>query len=190
VLGFQPLVALVHAVPELFQGGDALVDVGADEALRAALPHRQLHPVGVEEREVHGVVQGGSSDDLLQRHGLAAAGLAAEEQVALGKRDRRLGTVFGDADGDRLPQRHRWGIQQGPHQRRAVGEGFSLTMVTSAYAALPRSFTTRTSRAPRVAARVSQPSPTSPVWMPAGIFTRSCSPTGICLSSTGFGTCS
>ena len=79
---------------------------GADKAVGAAPPHRQLHPVGVEERQVDGGVQGGGGDDLLEGDRLAAPRFADNQQVALGKRDRGLGAVLSDADGDRLPQRH------------------------------------------------------------------------------------
>ena len=56
---------------------------------------------------MHRGVEGGRGDEERQGHGLARAGLAAEQQVALGQADRDRVAVLVDAERERLPQRPR-----------------------------------------------------------------------------------
>ena len=103
-VGQQGQVAVVQLANELLEDGDGLLDVGADQPGRAALPDGQLDQLGVEQGQHHRGVEGGGGDEELGDGGLAPARLGAEQQVALRQEDLDLVAVLVLADRDRRPQ--------------------------------------------------------------------------------------
>jgi hypothetical protein len=93
-----------------------------DQAVSAALPAGQLHQLGVQQRQPDGRVERADRDQELEDGGLAGAGLAAQQQVALRQRHRDLRAVLVHADQDRPPQRQLPGPRQRPGDRGGVGQ--------------------------------------------------------------------
>jgi hypothetical protein len=102
-VGQQGEIAVVQLGDEGLEDLDGMLDVGADEAVGAALPDGQLDQLGIEQGEDHGRVEGGGGDEELGDGGLARPGLAARQEVALGEGDGDLVAVLVLADRDRRP---------------------------------------------------------------------------------------
>jgi hypothetical protein len=116
-------VAVIQLADELLEDGDGVLNIRADEAVRAALPDGQLNQLGIEQRHPHRGVEGAHSHQELEHVALAGAGLAAEQEVALGQRDGDLGSVLVGPDRDGLPQRQPPRRGQRPGHRGRVGQG-------------------------------------------------------------------
>jgi hypothetical protein len=121
-VGEQGQVAVVQLADELLEDVDGFLDIRADEAGRAALPDGQLDQLGIEQRQLHRGVEGAHGDQELEHVALAGAGLAAQEQVALGQGHGDLRTVLILPHRDGLPQRQRARIDQRPGNRSRVGQ--------------------------------------------------------------------
>ena len=120
--GEQVAVALLHLPADLPQQLDRVADVGAGEASRARRPRRELDQLAVEQPQPHRRVKRGRRDDERERGGLAGAGLAAQEHVALDELDRDDLAELVDADRHRLPQRQRLGARVRPRHRARARE--------------------------------------------------------------------
>ena len=148
--GQQGGVAAVHLGAQVLEDADRPFHVGADEVLGRAGPRGQLDLLAVEQGEMDRRVEGGGGDEERQGGGLARSGLAPEQQVALGQADAHRVAVLVDAEGDGLPQ------DPGRDRPRRSGhrEGVAPDDGEVGDEALSGSRSTRTSRAPMVAARV------------------------------------
>jgi hypothetical protein len=120
--GQQLAVARLHLRPQLAQQLDRLLDIRADEPLRARRPDRQLDQLAVEQPQLRrGVERSGGHED---RQGGALAGprFATQEHVALRQRHGDGAAELVDADRDRLPQRQRLGVPVRPRHRDHAGQ--------------------------------------------------------------------
>jgi hypothetical protein len=72
-------VAVVQLADEALEDLDGLLDVGADEAGRAALPDGQLDQLRIEQGQAHLWVEGAHRDQELEDVGLAGARLPTQQ---------------------------------------------------------------------------------------------------------------
>jgi hypothetical protein len=86
-VGTQPGVAVVHHRLQPQQGGDRVGEVGADELVGHIRPVAQLDELAVKQHEAGVTGQGGVCGDQVEQAGLAAAGFATGEQVAVDQLD-------------------------------------------------------------------------------------------------------
>ena len=163
--GEQDRVAAVHLGAEVLRDLDGAGHVGPDEVLGRARPRGELHLLAVEEGQADRGVEGGRGDEERQGHRLAGPGLAAEQQVALGQADRDRVAVLVDAEGERVPQR---ALAAPGHGGAGTDSGSRQRIERWASEALAGSRTTRTSRAPMVAASVSAASSICSAVKPGG----------------------
>jgi hypothetical protein len=90
----QHLVPVVHGALELAEYADGVVHGRADEDIGAVAPHTQLDPLAVDQDELAVEGQRAVRDEQVERGGLAAAGLAADQHVLLGQVDVDLLAVL------------------------------------------------------------------------------------------------
>ena len=114
--GQQPCVAAVHDLLEFGERLDGVLERGADEGVGAVAPGAELDLVAVDQDQAAVPRQGAVRDDQVLRGGLAAAGLTAQQHVALGQVDVDGFAVLVHAQVDRVEhgqREHRHGLEVG-----------------------------------------------------------------------------
>ena len=111
----QGVVPGVHDLLEGFERGDGVGDGRADEHVGAGPPRAELDLLAVGQDELAVIGQRAVGDDEVEPGGLACAGFAAEQHVALGQVDVDVLAVLVDA------QVHR--VEHGEREPAVDGSG-------------------------------------------------------------------
>ena len=162
--GEEHRVAPVHLGAQVLEHLDGVGHVGSDEVLGRAGPRGELDLLAVHEGEADLGVQGGGGDEEGQRDRLARPGLAAEQHVALG---RPMETPLPSSSMPRASGSHSDPGAPG-HGGAGTDSGSGEMIERWASEALAGSRSTRTSRAPMVAASGSAASSICSALKPGG----------------------
>jgi hypothetical protein len=96
--GKQFAIARLHLTLQRPQSLDRLLDVGPDDPLGDRRPCRQFDELAVQEPHLRVGVKRASRDQQRQRDGLARAGLAPDQHVALDQPHAHELALFVDAN--------------------------------------------------------------------------------------------
>ena len=105
----QPVGPFVDLVLEPAHGIDRVIDRRADEPFSASAPQSEFDPLAVDQDQAAVIARAQCAvrDGQLEGDGLAAAGLAADQDVPLGEGDVDAAAEFVGAQVNRVPDRQR-----------------------------------------------------------------------------------